>query len=121
MPIRLNRSTSASRLEEIVGSLPDTEPANSSAPLASSGPAQDDAPLAPPFLSLREAAEWLCVSISSVKRLIAKGELIAVRIGARRKIPGCSLEAYVTRDILIPNTDLQPIDNDLNCTGVSNT
>ncbi len=121
MPIRLNRMTKASRLEEIAGRLPDTEPANTSAAPASGSPAQDDAPFTPPFLSLREAAEWRCVSLSSVKRLLAKGELIPVRIGARRKIPASSLEAYVTRDILIPNTDLQPIDNDPSCTGVSNT
>jgi excisionase family DNA binding protein len=63
---------------------------------------------APPFLSLREAAEWLCVSISTLKRMIAKGELIAVHVGKRRKVPASVLTAYITKDVLFPS---QVIDN----------
>jgi excisionase family DNA binding protein len=58
---------------------------------------------APPFLSLREAADWLCISISTLKRLIAKGELSIIKVGARRKIPASVLAAYVGRDILLPS------------------
>lgn len=62
----------------------------------------------PPFLSLPEAAEWLCVSRSTVKRLIAKGDLEAIRVGARRKVPASSLSAYVKRDILILGDAAEP-------------
>ena len=51
----------------------------------------------PPFLSLRQAADWLCVSISTLKRLIANGELSTIKVGARRKIPANHLAAYVAR------------------------
>ncbi len=68
-----------------------------------------DASPSPPFLSLREAADWLCVSHSTLLRLVAKGELSAVWVGKRRKIPASCLSAYVARDILLPN---QVIDTD---------
>ena len=63
---------------------------------------------APPFLSLTQAADWLCVSVSTLKRLIAKGDLTTIRVGARQKIPASHLEAYVAKDILLPSqvTDL---------------
>jgi excisionase family DNA binding protein len=62
---------------------------------------------APPFLSLRAAAEWLCVSLSTLKRLVARGEFIAVRVGKRRKIPAGSLAAYVSKDLLIPGDETE--------------
>ena len=52
---------------------------------------------------MREAADWLCVSLSTVKRLLAKGELTSVRIGARQKIPSSELIVYITKDILPPD------------------
>lgn len=58
--------------------------------------------LTPPFLSLREAADWLCVSISTVKRMIAQGRLSTIRVGHRRKIPADVLSAYVGKDLTIP-------------------
>jgi excisionase family DNA binding protein len=48
----------------------------------------------PPFLSLTEAAAWLGISLSTVKRLVDRRELAAVRIGARRKIPLSELKNY---------------------------
>jgi excisionase family DNA binding protein len=57
----------------------------------------------PPFLSLRESADWLCVSLSTLKRLIANRELSTIRVGARQKIPASTLAAYVARDILLPS------------------
>ena len=57
----------------------------------------------PPFLSLREAADWLCVSLSTLKRLIAKGELSTVRVGARQKIFANQLSAYIAKDVLLPS------------------
>jgi excisionase family DNA binding protein len=59
--------------------------------------------IASPFLSLREAADWLCVSRSTVKRLVARGDLITIRIGKRPKISADCLAAYVSRDILLPD------------------
>lgn len=75
----------------------------------------------PPYLSLREAADWLCVSLSTLKRMIARGTLETVRIGERNKVPASVLEAYVTRDILIPGPDTQLIDNERNSADLSNT
>lgn len=57
----------------------------------------------PPFLSLKEAADWLCVSLSTLKRMVAKGELSTVRVGARRKISASALSAYVAKDIVLPS------------------
>ena len=59
-----------------------------------------------PFLTIAEVAHWLGVSVSTVKRLIAKGELVAVRIGGRRKIPNSSLMSYVTSDVMFPEIAL---------------
>ena len=75
----------------------------------------------PPYLSLREAAEWLCISLSTIKRMVARGTLSTVRIGERNKVPANVLEAYVARDVLIPSQQQQDVDNALNCTGSSNT
>ena len=86
-------------------------------PLEASAPAQippvPDAPTpertpGPPFLSLQEAADWLCVSMSTVKRLLNSGQLHAVRIGRRRKIPTDCLTAYAMAGILLPN-QIEPI------------
>lgn len=82
---------------------------------------EDKSIFEPPYLSLREAAEWLCVSLSTIKRMVARGTLSTVRIGERKKVPANVLEAYVARDILIPNQQLQDVDNTLNRTGLSNT
>lgn len=57
---------------------------------------------ASPFLSLRQAADWLCVSRSTLKRMIAKDELFTVRVGERRKVSAAALAAYVAKDILLP-------------------
>ncbi len=59
--------------------------------------------LGPPFLSLRDAAEWLGASLSTVKRLIARGELAAVRVGKRRKVPAAFLTAYISKSISHPD------------------
>jgi excisionase family DNA binding protein len=64
--------------------------------------ATTEVPPAPPFLSLREAADWLCVSPSTLKRMVVKGELPTVRVGKRRKIPAGDLAAYVAKGILLP-------------------
>jgi excisionase family DNA binding protein len=59
-------------------------------------------PPEPPFLSLREAADWLCVSLSTMNRMIAKGDLATIRVGNRRKVPASYLAAYVAKDVLLP-------------------
>jgi excisionase family DNA binding protein len=61
----------------------------------------DAAPIpSPPFLSLTEAAAWLGISLSTVKRLVDRRELAAVRIGARRKIPLSELENYALERLI---------------------
>ena len=103
-PVRLKRNVTSSSLEEISRLLPeDSHPELSPAAAwnpVSSSPAPSSNP---PFLSLREAANWLCVSLSRVKRLLARGELASVRIGARQKIPSSELTVYISKDILLPD------------------
>jgi len=122
MPIRLSRTSRPADLVEMMRRVPDPNPTDGAAPAsAPGGCARYESPHAPPFLSPKEAAAWLCVSLSTVKRLIGTGKLETVRIGARRKIPASSLEAYVMRDLLIPHPDAQPVDNDPDCTWLSTT
>jgi excisionase family DNA binding protein len=103
MPITLRRKPAPEAHEAVALPAPDVAVPNSPAPATAHPdlPGGEQQPV-PPFLSLREAADWLCVSISTLKRLIAKGDLSTVRVGARRKIPANVLEAYVARDILLP-------------------
>lgn len=110
MAIRLSPKKSTRPLEELVqliDDMPPSEPAvppsAPGAPASPSNPANTDDPLSPPFLSLKEAADWLCVSVSTVKRMIQKNELTTVRVGARRKVPAGSLASYVARDVMLPN------------------
>jgi excisionase family DNA binding protein len=104
MSIKLSRPRPASSLNEISHLIPDVLPAGSPpAPSPDGNPANATPPPAPPFLSLREAADWLCVSLSTLKRLIGKGTLATLRVGARRKIPASFLAAYVAREILLPD------------------
>ena len=44
-----------------------------------------------------------------------------IRIGARQKVPAGVLQAYVVRDILIPDPDIQVVDNELNRIDPSNS
>lgn len=93
----------ASSLDEISRLVSDVSPAGLATPAQDGDPTQAMSPPAPPFLSLREAADWLCVSLSTLKRLIGKGALGTLRVGGRRKIPASFLAAYVARDILLPD------------------
>lgn len=103
MLIRLKPHVKLRTLAELVRIVPDVLAGEAPA-LPVADPEQDaEQTPGPPFLSLRESAKWLCVSLSTVKRMITRGELIAVRVGARRKIPACHLAAYVARDILLPS------------------
>ena len=120
MPIRLRRASLPPTLAEALLRTPDAQAdprdpapkASSADTVAAARVDPDSVPeaetLQPPFLSLPEAAEWLCVSKSTVKRLIAKGDLVALRVGARRKIPASCLSAYVKRDILILGDAAEP-------------
>jgi excisionase family DNA binding protein len=80
--------------------------ANGPAIPAPAGPnpaARSAEPPGSPFLSLREAADWLCVSLPTLKRIIAKGDLGTVRVGKHRKVPTSYLATYVAKDILLPD------------------
>ncbi len=48
----------------------------------------------PPFLGLGEAANWLGVSLSTIKRVVKRGELATLRIGARQKISLSEMRRY---------------------------
>ena len=102
MPIRMPRTTHTRSLEEILDLTPHV-PARLSPELSAPGSSEaDPESAAPPFLSLKEAADWLCVSMSTLKRLISRGEISTLRVGARRKIPANYLAAYIAKDILTP-------------------
>jgi excisionase family DNA binding protein len=91
--------------------LPDTKPrqaAGLSDPAATHQQADADAPAAPAgptpptLLSLDEAAAWLSVSKSTVKRLLDRGDLVAIRVGRRRKISADTLADYLRRGLADP-------------------
>jgi excisionase family DNA binding protein len=104
MRIRLSHAQRATGQGEIVPSVPDASAQDVCVPVTDHPAGQTaEPPPAPPFLSLRDAADWLCVSLPTLKRMIANAELRAVRVGARRKIPASYLSAYVARDILLPS------------------
>lgn len=55
-------------------------------------------PAAPVLVSVRRAAELLDVSVDTVRRLIAAGDLDAVRLGYRTlRVPVSSLSQLVAR------------------------
>jgi excisionase family DNA binding protein len=51
-----------------------------------------------PLLSRADVAAWLGVSVTTVVRLITRGEIDAQRIGERAvRVPKTSVEAYLAR------------------------
>jgi excisionase family DNA binding protein len=109
------RGTATSSIDEITRLLPDVgSPEPSVQSTANCNPVSAEPLVASPFLSMREAAEWLCVSRSTLKRLIAKGELTTIRVGKRRKISANCLSAYVTRDVLLPEAIADTCEDDCN-------
>jgi len=48
-------------------------------------------------LSISEVAFALSISTKSVERLIRKGELTAKKVGRRRIVPRCDIEAWLKR------------------------
>ena len=57
----------------------------------------------PPLLSLKDAADWLCVSMSTLNRMLRRGDLAAIRVGAHRKIPSSYLSAYLAKNVITPS------------------
>jgi excisionase family DNA binding protein len=55
---------------------------------------QPDTIFRPPFLSIGNAANWLNVSLATMKRLLQRRDIPCVRIGNRRKIPLAVLQQY---------------------------
>lgn len=108
MSIRLRRAAVARGATEFVPASPSAcaPEMMSTAPVAVSAAAEAGLP-GPPFLSLREAADWLDVSLSTLNRMIAKGDLATVRVGKRRKVPASYLAAYVAKDILLPEQAIE--------------
>jgi excisionase family DNA binding protein len=102
MPIYLRRTVTRQDEEGFPPVSSDAPTPGVSATAIGNGAAADPEPPAPPFLSLREAADWLCVSRPTLNRIVAKGDLATVRVGRRRKVPAGYLAAYVARDILLP-------------------
>jgi excisionase family DNA binding protein len=102
MPIQLRRLAAPQQVAEFASTALNTLAAEVSAAPVAMGPAQAAHLPGTPFLSLREAGDWLCVSLSTMNRMIAKGDLATVRVGKHRKVPASYLAAYVAKDILLP-------------------
>ncbi len=51
------------------------------------------------FLTVREVARRLAVGRTTVYELIAKRELVAIRIGRARRIPESALERWIAQHI----------------------
>lgn len=51
------------------------------------------------FLTVKEVARRLAVGRTTVYELIARGDLIAIRIGRARRISESALERWVTQQI----------------------
>jgi excisionase family DNA binding protein len=105
MRVRFVRAGQLSSPEETQGPVQEVSPqlchtATMPTPSDATIPA---APPEPPFLSFREAAEWLCVSLSTLKRMVSRGEFMTVHVGKHRKIPANYLASYVAKDVLLPN------------------
>ncbi len=49
------------------------------------------------LLKLEEVCERLKVSMSTVRRLIDRGDLVAVRVGRNLRVRPADLEAYIER------------------------
>jgi putative molybdopterin biosynthesis protein len=49
------------------------------------------------FLTLDEVAETLAVSISTVRRIVKRGDLEAVRVGDQWRVAPSDFDAYVRR------------------------
>jgi len=47
--------------------------------------------------TLREAAQRLSISLSTIQRLVARGELTSLKIGRTRRISQQALDNFVTR------------------------
>jgi len=84
MPIQLRRLAAPQQVTEFASTALNTLAAEVSAAPVAIGSAQAAHLPGTPFLSLREAADWLCVSMPTLKRTIAKGDLATVRIGKHR-------------------------------------
>ena len=48
------------------------------------------------LVTVEEAAELMCVSPSTIRRMIAGGLLSSVKIGACRRVPRAALDAVIT-------------------------
>jgi excisionase family DNA binding protein len=55
-------------------------------------------PDAPLLLSFEQTAAWLNLSTRTIRRLVARRELVGRRIGGRVLIPRKSIEAFTRKD-----------------------
>lgn len=51
------------------------------------------------LIAISETARRLGVSIFTVRRLVARGDVVAVNVGARRLIPATEIERIVQRGV----------------------
>lgn len=51
------------------------------------------------FLTVKEVARRLAVGRTTVYELIAKGDLVAIRIGRARRIPESALERWIAQQL----------------------
>lgn len=51
------------------------------------------------LIAMSEAARMLGVSVYTIRRLVARGEVIAVNVGARRLVRGTEIDRIVERGV----------------------
>jgi len=56
------------------------------------------------LIALSEAARMLGVSVFTIRRLIARGEVLAVNVGARRLVRSTEIDRIVQRGVGKPRT-----------------
>lgn len=57
---------------------------------------------APRLWTQQQAAERLQISVDTVRRLIAKGDILASRIGGQIRIDPAAVESYIARQTMTP-------------------
>ena len=60
------------------------------------------------FITTKEAAATVGVSTRMIQKLVSGGDLVATRIGRALRISEASLDEYIQRNTVIPNTKAVP-------------
>jgi excisionase family DNA binding protein len=59
---------------------------------------KSEAPMAVPLLTIRNVSERLQISVRTIHRLVANGDLTVIRIGRAVRVSEETLKAFLTQD-----------------------